>query len=628
MNNFMGLLSRPNSFSAAGLLVLTAFCVWGSPLRAQIASQPVPVPVQPVPLKLNPAELSQLLGPVALYPDALIALILPASTVPSDVTLGARYLQGKGNPDLVGNQPWDESVKSLVRYPEVLAWMDQNLDWTASVGEAFVEQPADVMNAIQALREQARAAGNLQDTPQQKVVMQDQIIRIVPADPQVIYVPQYDPEIVYVQSQSYYPEPLLTFGLGFAVGSWLNYDFDWNRQRIYRGNWRGWDYDYNNNWDQGYNGNQGGNQVNVVNIDINNANQWQPSESGQRQISRRQLNNNGNARYVGARSRAAGQQATGLNAVSRTAQPELALPRPSRLQGTAGGNGRNRGQDNRSGKPETALPSNPAVINPLPGATEAGKNRSVRSRTQTPENSPMPTVSPGLPGTGSPDVSSGQQKRIRTAPSAPPKVTGQMNNPDRNQNKASRRSDQPNQSPSLTPTGTPQSGNVRQPGSPAPQVGPAGERTKKQSQPTADPSQGSRNKAPSTRQVSQPTQPAPVIQQPQERPQAQPQRQQPQERPQVQPQRQQPQERPQVQPQRQQPQERKQAQPQRQQQPQERKQVQPQRQQPQEHQQAQPQRQQAPSSPPSAKPEAKAQPSSGEKPHSDKSKKGDEKKAE
>ncbi|HET7238297.1 MAG TPA: DUF3300 domain-containing protein, partial [Terrimicrobiaceae bacterium] len=120
--------------------------------QAQDQTQPPPLgpqsapvsPSQPAVQPFTQEELKQLLGPIALYPDALIALILPASTVPSDVVLAARYVTGKGDPAQVGGQPWDESVKSLVRYPDVVRWMDENLAWTTQVGEAFLEQPADV----------------------------------------------------------------------------------------------------------------------------------------------------------------------------------------------------------------------------------------------------------------------------------------------------------------------------------------------------------------------------------------------------------------------------------------------------------------------------------------------------
>ncbi len=104
-------------------------------------------------------ELNQLLGPIALYPDPLIGLVLPASTAPSDIVLADRYLQQNGDPAQIPNQPWDESVKGLTHYPSLLKWLDENLTWTSQLGEAYVAQPADVMNAIQQLRAKAKADG-------------------------------------------------------------------------------------------------------------------------------------------------------------------------------------------------------------------------------------------------------------------------------------------------------------------------------------------------------------------------------------------------------------------------------------------------------------------------------------
>ncbi len=389
-------------------------------------------PVLTATQKLNPEELSQLLAPIALYPDALIALILPASTVPSDVVLGARFVQANGNPDLADSQPWDESVKSLVRYPDVIGWMDQNLEWTASVGEAFVDQPADVMNSIQGLRAQAKAAGNLQDTPQQRVVVEEKIIRIIPADPEIIYVPRYDPEIIFVQS--YAPDPLLTFGLGFAVGAWLNYDFDWNRQSVYRGNWRGW----NDNWSGGSNGNWnngGGNndQVNVVNI--NNATQWQPSANGQRQINQRQRNNNGNARYVAARENAINSVA--LASGDQTVRPSsvqqaVALPRPTRI-----------GNERRNDRQQDNAAPQPTVTTAFPG-TASETPESPRGKTKQQDKTQKPTAENQLPGPSQtsaqpatpadhsalPDRPVERKNRPQaTAPTAPPQVPGQLAQP-------------------------------------------------------------------------------------------------------------------------------------------------------------------------------------------------------
>ncbi len=190
----------------------------------------------------SPDQLDQMLGPIALYPDPLIALILPASTVPSDLALAAAYLAGNGAPDGLDGQPWDPSVKALARYPDVLKWMNDNLAWTQALGAAFVRQPADVMKSIQQLRVQARAAGTLVDTPQQRVEMEGDSLRIVPAQADMIYVPEYDPAVVY-ETPLGYSGPFITFGVGFPVGLWLGYQLDWDNFGIWVGPWHpGWGY--------------------------------------------------------------------------------------------------------------------------------------------------------------------------------------------------------------------------------------------------------------------------------------------------------------------------------------------------------------------------------------------------
>ena len=297
----------------SAIVLLSCFFLLGS-LRAQAPpAAPPPVASEGAPPRLSPEELNQLLAPVALYPDPLVALILPASTVPSDLVLAARYLSSNGDPAQVANQPWDDSVKSLVRYPDVVKWMDQNLEWTTQVGEAFLDQPAEVMNAIQQLRARAIAAGNLIDTPQQRIVKEESCVcvRIVPAEPEVIYVPQYDPEVVYVQPYAPYLRPALTFGVGFAVGPWLNYDCDWPRRRVCVGDWHpGWKHDWNPGWtwNRGWRGDwnrKGGGDYafNVVNIDRYSARFWEPNSRIRRQHWQRQRNDNfdPNARGAGRR---------------------------------------------------------------------------------------------------------------------------------------------------------------------------------------------------------------------------------------------------------------------------------------------------------------------------------------
>jgi hypothetical protein len=190
----------------------------------------------------SPEQLDQLLGPIALYPDPLIAVILPAATVPADLTLAANYLAANGSPAGIDAQPWDPSVKALARYPDVVKWMNGNLDWTQALGAAFTQQPADVMKSVQQLRIQARAAGTLVNTPQQQVVLEGDNIRIVPAQPNIIYVPAYDPAIVY-ETPVGYAGPLITFGIGFPVGAWLGYQCDWDDFGIWVGPWSpGWAY--------------------------------------------------------------------------------------------------------------------------------------------------------------------------------------------------------------------------------------------------------------------------------------------------------------------------------------------------------------------------------------------------
>lgn len=187
----------------------------------------------------TPEELDKLVAPIALYPDALVALILPASTVPTDVTLAARFLAAGRSDTAIEDQPWDDSVKALVHYPEVVKWMDENLVWTRELGLAFADQSTDVMNAVQRMRAQARTAGTLQDTPQQEVVVRDQIIYIEPATPDVIYVPSYNYEIVYGPPPFGYAGPFLTFGIGYSIGAWLDFDLDWHRRVLWRGvDWR------------------------------------------------------------------------------------------------------------------------------------------------------------------------------------------------------------------------------------------------------------------------------------------------------------------------------------------------------------------------------------------------------
>lgn len=174
---------------------------------------------------LSAGQLDQLVAPIALYPDALIAQILAASTYPAQIVQADRWRQSLGNAPLdqiaasADAQPWDQSVKALTAFPDVLAELDQNLQWTTDLGNAYYNQPQDVFAAIQAMRQRAQAAGTLQSTPQEAVGYQQGNIVLAAANPQVVYVPVYNPWTVYGQPVSPYPGFSLFAALGSFFGS-------------------------------------------------------------------------------------------------------------------------------------------------------------------------------------------------------------------------------------------------------------------------------------------------------------------------------------------------------------------------------------------------------------------------
>ena len=228
----------------------------------QQPQQQQPQPQQPQQQALTRQQVQQLVAPIALYPDALLAQVLTASTYPLEVTLAARWAEK--NPNLKGpaleeamqKEPWDPSVKGLTSVPQVLAMMNDKLDWTQQLGEAFLAQPDDVQNAVQALRAKADEAGNLKSSKEQKVrrvaatpspgyVGPPEYIVIEPVEPEYIYVPVYDPVVVY--GVGYWPPAYAPFYwyprwwtvgpvIGFAtaaafVGPALWYRYNWG----YRG---------------------------------------------------------------------------------------------------------------------------------------------------------------------------------------------------------------------------------------------------------------------------------------------------------------------------------------------------------------------------------------------------------
>jgi hypothetical protein len=207
------------------------------------------------PMQQSSQELQQLVAPIALYPDNLVAQILAASTYPTEIVEADRWMQTHSNlkgeklAKEVDKQPWDPSVKALTQFPAVLENMDKNLSWASSLGDAYANQPQDVTDAVQAMRQQARKAGHLDSNEQENVTTQDNTIVIQPANPQVVYVPAYDPWLVYgvpiVAYPGWYPVPGifwggvgLSFGIGFGIGyfggfgwGWGHWGYDWHGRR-------------------------------------------------------------------------------------------------------------------------------------------------------------------------------------------------------------------------------------------------------------------------------------------------------------------------------------------------------------------------------------------------------------
>ncbi|HEX9433704.1 MAG TPA: DUF3300 domain-containing protein [Burkholderiales bacterium] len=216
---------------------------YGTPPPAAFAAQPS-------------EQVLQLVAPIALYPDELVAQVLAASTYPSEIVQASNWVSA--NPSLKGaqlaaavdSQPWDPSVKALTPFPSLLDNAARNLAWTSALGAAYTSDAGQVMNAVQVLRQRAQAAGTLRSTSQQTVSNQGGTIVIEPANPAVVYVPAYNPWAAYgpplvaypdwvAVPDIYYPGPGLYFGLGLGIGlfggfawGWHHWGSDWHHHEV------------------------------------------------------------------------------------------------------------------------------------------------------------------------------------------------------------------------------------------------------------------------------------------------------------------------------------------------------------------------------------------------------------
>jgi len=231
--------------SALVLGVLQAGCASETALSEtppQVAAEPLSASVP----QQSTQEVDQLVAPIALYPDALVAQILAAATHPTQIVEADRWLQqhadlkGDALAKAVDAQSWDPGVKALTQFPGLLGMMDKNLSWTSSLGDAYVNGQTEVLDAIQVMRKRAQQAGNLKTSQQESVTTDGNAIVIEPADPQVVYVPEYDPWVVYGDPLGIYPDwfevpgfyfdgPGIEFGVGIGIGFFDGFGWGWHR---------------------------------------------------------------------------------------------------------------------------------------------------------------------------------------------------------------------------------------------------------------------------------------------------------------------------------------------------------------------------------------------------------------
>jgi len=234
-----------------------------------VAKAQAPAASGNAPAPQTPEQLEKLVGPIALYPDDLVAIILPASTSPLQLVQADRFLEKrKADPKLAIDDKWDDAVKSLLNYPEVVKRMSADLDWTVDLGEAVVADQGAVLDAIQAFRRKTQAAGNLKTDDKQVVVVEKEIVKIVPANPEVIYVPQYNPSSVVVYSSApvwgYYPAPYPSYYYPYAPGAAMAAGVIWGAAigAAWSGNRYGWGGGNDININRNTNISTGGNTIN------------------------------------------------------------------------------------------------------------------------------------------------------------------------------------------------------------------------------------------------------------------------------------------------------------------------------------------------------------------------------
>jgi hypothetical protein len=406
------------SWSILLIVGLVWFSVEGGKfLYAQGASPGVqgtnpPAAPAPPPSKapqLSASDLDKLVAPIALYPDPLIATVLPASAYPLEVVQAARFVKDTNNIAKLDSQPWDENVKAVARLPQVISQMDANIGWTSDLGDAFINQPKELMDAVQRMRARAQESGALKTTPQQTVsttetivtnmveqypvYVTNEVVQIQPSDPQVIYVPEYNPTVVYAgypvaypgyyyppapyygYGYGYYPgalaaSALVGFGVGVAMSGWFHNDCDWGHGNVHVEHHADINRNVNRNVNRDVNrtGNRGG--------------QWQPDQNRlNRSGSTRSTAQNRDARGWGSRQGGTGAARTGAGTA-----------RAGAGAGTARAGTANRPAQRQSGafagQNRATTPSGNRQLSQTGNRTQTRQTPSTANRAQTRQTTP------------------------------------------------------------------------------------------------------------------------------------------------------------------------------------------------------------------------------------------------
>jgi hypothetical protein len=389
------------------------------PATAPATQNPNAAPPPSKPPQRSTGDLEKLVAPIALYPDPLIATVLPASAYPLEIVQAARFVKDTNNIAKLDSQPWDANVKAVARIPQVISQMDENIAWTSDLGDAFINQPKALMDAIQTMRERAQASGALKTTPQQVVSTEqiivtnfvqqqpiyvtNEVVQIEPAEPNVVYVPQYNPTVIYAGYPVAYPGyvyaapyygyyPLaataLTFGAGMAMGAWMANGCDWGHGGCWNGSYHS---DVNINRDVNRNINRNGNRNTVNPLGGGNRQKWQADQN--------RLRNSGST-LSSAQSRDARGWGSGSRQTGTARQNNIGSTRTG-----AGSQARNSAAQNR----RSASPSTGRQLSPTANRQGSTANR----------QSPSASTANRRPSQSVSRPSTSQRSAFNTSRSAP-----------------------------------------------------------------------------------------------------------------------------------------------------------------------------------------------------------------